>query len=60
MRISSLSVFAGDTDGLDDHPSSHGRKDAVDVVFLETLYICGAGEVAEPEIFNHLVHGGVG
>ena len=60
MRISSLSVFAGDTDGLNDHPSSHDRKDTVDVVFLEILYICSAGEIAEPEIFDHLVHGGVG
>jgi len=58
VRIGSLSVFTGDTDCLNDHPSPHGREDAVDVVFLEIFHICGAGEVAEPEALDHLVHGG--
>lgn len=54
-----LSVFTGDTDGLNEHPSSHSREDAVDVVFLEVFDICDACDVTEPEILAHLVHGGV-
>jgi hypothetical protein len=60
MRVQSLSVFAGDTDSLNNHPSPHDREDAMDVIFLEILYICCAGDAAEPEILDHLVHGGVG
>lgn len=52
------SVFAGDTDGLNGHTPSHRREDAVDVVFLESFHICDAGDVAEPEVWDHLVHGG--
>lgn len=60
IRAQGLSVFTGDTDGLDDHPALHGGQNAVNVVFLEIIDICDAGDVAEPEILDHLVHGGVG
>lgn len=58
MRVCSLIVFAGDTDALDDHRTPHGGEDTVNVILLEIFYICGAGDVAEPEVFDHLVHGG--
>ena len=48
----------GDTDGLNGDASPHDGEDAVDVVLLEIFHICDAGDVAEPEVLDHLVHGG--
>lgn len=31
----------------------------MDVIFLEIFYISDAGDVAEPEVLDHLVHGGI-
>ena len=31
----------------------------MDVVFLEIFRISSAGDVAEPEVLDHLVHGGI-
>ena len=47
------------TDGSKGHPSPHDREDAANVVFLEIFHVYDAGDVAEPEIFDHLVHGGI-
>jgi len=44
---------------MNGHPSPHDREDAVDVVFLEIFRISSAGDVAEPEVLDHLVHGGI-
>ena len=46
------------TDALDDHCTPHDGEDAEDVVILKTFYIHDACDVAEPEVFDHLVHGG--
>lgn len=54
-----LSVLVGNTDALNDHWTPHGGEDAVNVVLLEIFYIRDASDVAEPEVFDHLVHGGV-
>lgn len=53
-----MSAAAEDTDGWDDYSSPHDGEDGVDVVVLEAFCICDAGDVAEPEVLDHLVHGG--
>ena len=58
IRIWCSSVFAGDTDALNDHNSPHSGENAVNVIFLEIFYIRDAGNVAEPEVWDDLVHGG--
>ena len=49
----------GNTDGMNGDRSPHDREDAVDVVFLEAFHVSDAGDVAEPEVLDHLVHGGI-
>lgn len=58
IRIRCLSVFAGDADALNDHNSPHSGENAMNVILLEVFYIRDAGNVAEPEVLDHLVHGG--
>ena len=48
----------GNTDASNDHCAPHDGEDAVNIIMLEMFYIFGAGNVAEPEVFDHLVHGG--
>jgi hypothetical protein len=54
-----LSAFVGNTDALNDHFAPHGGEDGLNVILLEIFYVCDAGEVAKPEVFDHLVHGGI-
>lgn len=59
IKIESRSFFVGDTDGMNDDSPPHDGEDATDVVFLEVFFICDAGDVAQPEVLDDLVHGGV-
>lgn len=53
-----LQRLSGDTDAMNGHNSPHSGKNAVNVIFLEIFYVRDAGNVAEPEVLDHLVHGG--
>jgi hypothetical protein len=51
-------VFAENTDASNGRSSPHDGEDAADVIFLEIFYVSNSGDVAEPEVLDHLVHCG--